>query len=146
VDWDPLISYWRSKCVPYRPGVSETELHQFALRYQVVLPDEFRSLYLTTDGTFVSGAPGCDDRGFAFWSLDEVRPDADYEWAFVFADFREESWWYAIALGHCSEAVLGAIYIFGDIGRKPRLVAESLSGFVDLYLRDDCRLYIPRAL
>lgn len=137
---DSLIKHWRRKNVPHLPGIDNEQLRRFERDFALVVPDEMRKLYETTDGTFVRGERGTDHKGFAFWHLSDVQPDSRYEWAFIFADFMEESWSYAIALLPGSNRTVGAVYLLGDISGEPLLVADSLGQFIEHYLRDDDRL------
>lgn len=141
--FEELLRYWRNNAVPYLPGVRESEIALFEQRYSVRTADDFRQFYLRTDGTFVPGATGCDAQGFAFWRLRDVRRDSE-SGVFIFADFMDESWWYAVDLSPAEHEQPGAVSLFGGPPFRPVTIASSVSDFVSLYLSNDKRLYFSR--
>ena len=126
------------KCTP----ASDLDLADFERRLNVSLPSGLAELYRRSDGT-PYGNP--DEAGHRFWSICELRPDEDYSWAVVFADHREESWWYGIDLTGRGCMGIGAVYLLGEIGRPALYIASSFEDFVRLYLKDDQRLYLSGA-
>jgi hypothetical protein len=104
-----------------------------------------RSSCLLSDGTWVDGSDGCDENGFSFWPLSRVRRYPSLPWAFIFADYREESWWYAIDFVGDGPRRAGAVYFVGDVDDKPLAIAEDFAEFVTLYVRDDARPYLSEA-
>jgi hypothetical protein len=118
----------------------------------VLLPSDFGEYLLNVNGMIPKGGEDCDEKGFAFWPLEDIKrvpvecstkslgiPDihgiSDY---FVFADYMQWSWAYAIRL---SEGNPGNILQFGI--RKPRVIAENFSDFVRLYVSDSDQIYDP---
>jgi hypothetical protein len=96
-----------------------------------------------------------DPNGFSFWPLADLKsleqeyrkqasltPFPGIEQYYVFADYLQWSWAYAIAL---AGPELGRIKIAGF--ESPVDVADKFEDFVQLYLADSPRLYgpIPRS-
>jgi SMI1 / KNR4 family (SUKH-1) len=138
-----VLSYWDSTGTPYLRGVKPNDLESFERRYGVAAPAPFRELYLTTNGTSVDGSRGVDPEGYSFFELAQVAPDPEYPWAFVFADFMDYSYAYAIDLKgqDLFPFPIGSIYIVGGFGKVPILVAKDLNEFLELYVSEDERMY-----
>jgi hypothetical protein len=58
--------------------------------------------------------------------LSSVRRYPSLPWAFIFADYREESWWYAIDFVGNGPRRAGAVYLVGDVDDKPLAIAVDL--------------------
>ena len=131
--------------LPFKsPLASETELNEFEAQHDIALPADLRSFFAEVNG---SG----DEFEFRFLPLKEVvtveklsemqtttltSPEAGR--FFVFVDYMQWCWGYAIRLG---ETVGENIVV--PIGKLARpVIASSFSDFVELYLRDDQRLYL----
>jgi hypothetical protein len=138
-----VIRRWAEHDVRYLPGVTEDELLAFESRYDLKLPDDVRCFYETTNGTHVPLSAFQDHESYDFYPLSEVVPDEDYDWAMVFADYRELSWWYGIDLTGRGGHGIGTVYFLGSTRRVPLVVAHSFTEFLDLYVRDDPRIW-PR--
>jgi hypothetical protein len=98
------------------------------------------------------GGHDCDPKGFAFWPLSRVRdvikecaehslalPEVlDPDKYFVFADYLQWSWAYAIHLNDSTLQTNQIIHV-GTLG--PKMVARSFAEFVGDYLGDAKELY-----
>src|SRR6266581_8352384 len=148
-----LISHWRSQNLRIALGNPEGKVREFESRNGVILPPDFREYFLSVDGMAQVGGHDCDPTGFAFWPLARVisvvrecaehslplREFPDPDKHFVFADYLQWSWAYAIRLSeHVSDANQG-IHV---ASLRPKVVANSFTEFVDLYLRDARALYV----
>lgn len=140
-----LAHHWQSLGVSPNPAASEPQLDEFARRYCVYLPDDFRAFY-----TFCDGIEGMDDGLNAFWPLVEIdtvpaklsdfggvpnyttisRNLPNAKNYFVFADHSIWLCVYAIMLTDDPNAPTPVIWI-GD-GRSFDTIAES---FTDFWLR-----------
>jgi SMI1 / KNR4 family (SUKH-1) len=148
-----LISYWRSQNLRIAPGNPEGKVREFESRYGVVLPPDFREYFIGVDGMTQVGGHDCDPTGFAFWPLARLKsvveecaehslalPEvSDPDRYFVFADYLQWSWAYAIHLSDRPSGPNPVIHV-GTI--RPKVVAGSFTEFVDLYLRDARELYV----
>ncbi len=148
-----LISYWQSQNLRIAPGNPEGSVRVFESRYSVILPPDFREYFLSVDGMAQVGGHDCDPTGFAFWPLARLKsvpeectehalalpevPDPDKY--FVFADYLQWSWAYAIRLGDRPSEPNPVIHV-GTV--RPKTVAGSFTEFTDLYLRDARELYV----
>lgn len=150
-----LISHWKSQNLRIAPGNPVESVCEFESRNSVTLPADFRDYFLNVDGMVQSGGDDCDQGGFSFWPLARLRsvPEecAQHRLAapgiespdeyFVFADYLQWSWAYAIRLTSGPLEANPVIHV-GTL--RPRVVADSFSQFVDLYLRDAEELYPAR--
>ncbi len=145
-----LKQHWgRQAKLRLNPPVPASVIDSFEEQYQRTLPAAFWAAYDLADG-FAAGHDQ-DDQGFTFWSLDRVAPVATYEkgrfafegsddW-FLFADYLIWCWAYAIHLPRVGSG--GAVVMIGTKDDRPGPVASSFEEFVELYVRDDERLYPP---
>src|SRR5262249_52047128 len=124
-------------------------------RYRVGLPTDFRAYLLHVDGMSTFWPDSRDKEGYSFWSLarvksvpeEAIKHSSGHEWSrfprseslFVFADYLDWSWTYAIRL-LAAPSESGRIFIIGK-QETPIQVAESFSDFVELYLVDSPTLY-----
>jgi hypothetical protein len=138
-----LLEYWDRTGVRHLPGNAIEQVRAFEAEHGLVLPDVFRAFYIATNGTDVPGRSGTDAHGWFFRKLTDVRPDKYHAWAYVFADFREDSFWVGIDLR--GEAgfpfAAGGIYALGLIDAAANLCASSLDDFLRLYVKNDPRIY-----
>ena len=120
---------------------SESDLEAFEQNNGVRLPADLRKYFLELNGTDGDG----DAQIFRFWPLGEIRRvdrkdfallDADSY--FLFADYLMESWYYAIYLGN--DPFFQNRVILTGFPRNP-VVAQTFSEFLELYLRDEPKLY-----
>ena len=137
--WDPVRTRWAAHAVHTAPPATEAELVAFETRYGVRLPSDLRSYFAELGGMDPRAVPAYDRQGFAIWPLTEVRPAESGSRMFVFADYLNWSWAYAIELDVTADrphpiALLGA-------ARPQQPVADSFTAFVDLYLSDALLLY-----
>lgn len=147
---EDLTSYWKSEGISIGTGNSPVSLDEFENRNSVKLPEDFRNYLKATDG--MVPMRNCDSKGFRFWPLSEIGavpavcadngvllPDVEHlDKHFVFADYREWSWAYAIDLSGPQGAEHSIIHV-GTL--KPKTAARSFTQFIDLYLRDARELY-----
>jgi hypothetical protein len=147
---EKLLAHWRSMDLKIPFGNSPAAISDFETRHRVVLPDDFREYFRAVDGMSRVGGPDCDKDGFSFWQLEKVRPVSERvqkhkslllsveepDHYFLFADYLQWSWAYAIRLG--SNATHDVILV-GT--RKPQKAAATFSEFLELYFRDSQDLY-----
>ena len=100
----------------------------------------------------IAGLPDREDKeGFRFWlpkELDltrDVLRRAGYESAaltpsLIFADYLQESWWYALWLGGPFAGQVSLV--LGD-ARDPQPAVGTLADFLVAYLNDDALIYPP---
>ena len=88
---------------------------------------------------------GQDAEGFSFWPLERITRVCDYRNGlygtradmYLFADYLDWSWAYALTL----EDSAPAVFIIGTADGEPQIVAASLDEFIDFYLVDDPSIY-----
>jgi hypothetical protein len=147
-----LVRYWRSLNLLIAPENTEEEVGEFEHRNGVIFPHDFREYLLCVNGMVQSGGQDCDPNGFAFWPLSRIRsvrkeyaeisnpmPEVqDPDGYFVFVDYFQWSWAYAIRVG-AEPPDGGQVITVGLL--HPNVVAGSFTEFVDLYVRDAKGLY-----
>jgi SMI1/KNR4 family protein SUKH-1 len=151
-----LIGHWTSQNLKIAPGNPEEKVRKFESRNGVILIPDFREYFLSVDGMPQVGGHDCDPIGFAFWPLARVKTVAeeyskhstvltevpDPSRYFLFADYLQWSWAYAIHLSDHPSGPNPVIHV-GTV--RPKVVAGSFTEFVDLYLRDARELYVNTA-
>ena len=143
-----LIAKWVGQGLSIRPGCSPKSLDKFETRSGFVLPADLRELLELTNGS------DQDDEGFQFWPLElyesftQSRHAAgcptveDAQRYYVFCDYLDWSWAYAIRLAKPGEQGVSNRVV--PIGMNQMFtVADSFSEFADLVLVDSPRLYPP---
>jgi hypothetical protein len=142
-----LLDYWMNAGdISLRPGATRSSIGSFERSNHVLLPRDLREYFECADG-FDQETNYHDERGFNFWPLNKLTPVSRFERGhfhfegdsgyFLFCDYLDFSWGYAISLnGGRNEVVL-----VGTNDGKPRHVADSFSEFVDAYFSDDDHLY-----
>jgi hypothetical protein len=150
---DKLSRYWAGQKLPVQPGATRGAVKQFETTYGVSFPAEIRDYFLKHDGMSPYSPYDKDKNGFSFWELSRVRPAAEelaeagppheagpeLDHYFVFADYLDWSWAYAIRL--TSDPLEGGRVVMLGMGGVPPEIASSFGEFVDLVIRDSPRLY-----
>jgi hypothetical protein len=149
-----LIQHWTDVGLTIAAGITDEELTSFEAHYHVDMGSalDFKEYLRAVNGMTQSGGQDCDAKGFSFWPLNRIKqvPEEclqhkmgvpsirDIEKYFVFADYMQWSWAYAICLAPSQSGILQ----FGT--RSPRLISNSFSDFVKAYMRDSEQLYLPK--
>jgi len=145
-----LLDYWQVQDeVALRPPASETTLCDFEYKYGVRLPSDLRKYFTQADG-FDQMSGYQDNNGFNFWPLGKIEPVAEHsdgqfafngsEAFFLFADYLDFCWAYAIRMGS-NGGPAGSVVIVGTETGEPLKIADSFSEFVALYINDESQLY-----
>ena len=150
---EKLLSHWKRQGLVLAKGNDETTLIDFETKNSLRLPPDMRQ-YLS-DANGMPSIPGSDvdSNGFRFWPLEHIRPVPtvcaegevpipdvkDSLRYFVFADYFDWSWAYAIDLSRADSGSQPIIHV-GTL--KPKTVAHSFTEFVDLYIQDAKELYV----
>jgi hypothetical protein len=149
---EKLVSHWTKGGLKISQGCPVDRVRKFEIENKVVLPADLRTYFLRVNGMLPDADEDCDLNGFCFWRLDKVtsvaeeiarhsspmrKSDEDHL-HFVFADYLQWSWAYAIRL---TDSPTGPNSVIHVGTQKPKLVADSFAQFVDLYLRDAWDLY-----
>lgn len=141
---EKLTEYWASKNIPSNAGATPDSIRSFEVAHRAAFPEDFREYLLRLNGLATFGA-GTDPQGFGFLPLRRIRPVAEEEYPagyegrgyFVFAEYLDWSWAYAIRLAD-EDATGEVIHI---LTLQPKRVAPSFTAFIDLYLVDSPELY-----
>src|SRR5262249_17655196 len=121
---DQLFAHWRQQGLTPRPPCTPSEIEAFEEHEAVALPEDFRIYWGLADGMREEIGRSQDSEGFSFWPLHRVmRADRELERKsphtpsptdssayYVFADYLDWSWAYAIKL---RSAESGKVVIVG---------------------------------
>lgn len=152
---EKLRTHWLSLGLSLPRGSTEVEIRNFESRYSVRLPPDFMDYFLHVNGMASHWPNAQDPEGYSFWPLERIKtvpeeatnhqygnewssfPDA--EWLFLFADYLDWSWAYAIQLS--ADSLNGNPLFIIAKQATPIEVAGSFTEFVELYLADSPALY-----
>jgi hypothetical protein len=138
---------WLSQGVP-TSQVTPDDLAAIRTAFRAEIPADYES-FLEIAGS----QDGHDKDQYRFWHPREIRPtsdvlrDAGYpsnatELSIVIADYMQESWWFSLWLtGPWAGQVSLALGLCD--GSDPQPPIASFDDFLELYMRDDGRLYPP---
>jgi hypothetical protein len=152
---EKIRAHWQASGMVLPSGNTEAGIKDFESRYNVRLPQDFRDYFLRVNGMETHWPNAQDKEGFTFWPLERANTVLEEaanhlhsdEWSsfsgaeslFIFADYLDWSWAYAIKLS--SDTLSGnPVFIIGK-KKTPIEVAGSFSEFVNLYLIDSPILY-----
>jgi len=148
-----LVEYWRAQGLSLPAGCDREAIGNFERAHRVALPAEMSAYLMFADGMQQTFRDAWDKDGFAFYPLSAIgsvpeigqrynpplaRFSSDEDF-FIFADYLQVSWSYAIRLrGEGNRIVI--------VGKEiPEIVAESFQEFVALYVTGSKRLYAGTA-
>jgi hypothetical protein len=146
-----LLVHWADAGAQPAGGVTDEEIQAFEAKYSIRMPNDLRSYFLKVNGMRPDWHCDQDSNGFTFLPLAKLRclgtlaydgsgAEADSPRLFVFADYLTASWEYAIGLWS-REREDNPVFL---IDSPNKIVANSFSEFVDLYLIDSPKLYLPQ--
>ena len=148
-----LKRHWKSKNLRIAHGASKQDLQTFEARYGVVLPKDFRDYFLSVDGMLQIANHECDPDGFGFYPLVRVKNVVE-EYAELSKRLRQTR--------RTHKRILSSLITSSGPGRtryayqmtfhelnevihvgtiRPKVIANSFSEFVDMYLKDARELY-----
>lgn len=147
-----LVTHWQSSGIFIQPGVAEGRVREFESKYRVIMPPDMKEYFLHVDGMKMTLNDCKDKEGFSFWPLSRVKTAEEemsrlvgehynvqgLEAFFVFADYFDWSWAYAIHLSSDLSAQNQVILIGKE---APIKLADSFTDFVALYIADSPELY-----
>lgn len=148
-----LRDFWKEQGVTASEGVSRADLAAFESLHSVKLPNDLRDYFREINGFSDLSAKENDSRGFRFLPLSSVRTATDElrnlspglpelpnsDSYFVFAEYLQWAWGYAIRLDQDSTQRTEVIHV-GSLASP--VLATTFSGFMKLYLENDSRLYL----
>lgn len=153
---EKLVSHWKNQGLALAKGNDEQALIEFEGKNFLRLPPDMRQYLAASNGMPSLPGSDVDSNGFRFWPLEQIRPlpavcseagvpvpdVKDPDRYFVFADYLDWSWAYAIDLGGGGAGSQRIIHV-GTL--EPKTVADSFTEFVDLYVQDARGLYVLAA-
>lgn len=144
-----LLEHWTSdSSASIQNPATQQEITLFENTNKAVMPNAFKNYLILVNGFNQSGKYH-DDSGFNFWPIEKicsVHPFEDGRFSFsdadsyyIFCDYLDFSWAYAINFS--PEKGEDTVIAIGTKNNFPKVIAKDFSEFVEIYLRDDDRLY-----
>jgi hypothetical protein len=143
-----LVQYWKAQGLRIAPPADAASIGEFEAKHRVHLPPDIRDYFAHVNGMHPSDSQ--DLNGYAFWPIGQLRDvttactavsvqaPAIPEHFYVFADYLQWSWAYAISL-QPDPLDGGTVVVVGAL--RSSVVAHTFSSFIDLYLSDSVELY-----
>ncbi len=153
---DRMKTFWVEQGIQPQEGCSPELIEKVQTERGFTLPPDFCQLFLSVNGMKGLFPNYFDKEGFLFYPLQGLvirseamksdpagyiaDPEGTRDNDVIFADFMNESWWYAFSCEPGpNEYTIGLV-----IGAKEYLpLTRSLQHFIDLYLEDSILLYPP---
>lgn len=143
-----LRQFWLSDGNPVlQPPVIDQEILAFQQANKINIPPDFLA-YLKCQNGFNQYSGHQDARGFNFWPLQDIDSLDNYEAGrniipgyssyFLFCDYMDFSWGYAICMSEGEQTVV----LVGTRDGKPKFVADSFMSFIDAYVNDAPSIYL----
>lgn len=141
-----LGQFWRKQKILSPPNDIQEILH-FEFSKSVRLPDDFRHLFMLTNGMVNLFPNDMDDEGFLFYPLEELTTlEEEFEMervsyaegCIIFAEYLHKSWWYAVRFSTADAGYEIGIVAAAD---KFKVITRSLGEFLHLYMEDSSVLY-----
>ncbi len=144
-----LFEHWTSdSSVSIQKPATQQEIFFFERKNKIVIPNDFKNYLLFVNG-FNQSDNYHDDSGFNFWPIEKICNVhtfedgcfslSDSDSYYIFCDYLDFSWAYAI--NFAPEKGEDTVIAIGTKNGVPTIVAKDFSEFVEIYLRDDDRLY-----
>ncbi len=142
---DLLSERWITQRV-VNPSTMIIEMNLIQPERSFSLPEDFIQFYSKVNGMQDFYPNEMDEEGFLFYPKEAVNAaSAEFEHGslgnnsrlFIFAEYMHKSWWYGVNVNSSEDYVIGIIpheNLF-----KP--ITNSLSEFIELYLKDSFKLY-----
>lgn len=147
VNIEKLISYWKNQSITSEK-LSPDKIEEFEKWRHIQLPQDFKEYYKRANGMKLYYPNDTDAEGFLFYSLENVISAEDefegkgdelsFNPIYIFAEYMHKSWWYGLKLNDMKDTY--EIGIIPYVNRF-KVITNSLSEFIDLYLQDSSMLY-----
>lgn len=141
-----LLEFWGKQKILSPPNTLD-ELLYFEFSRNMQLPDDFKCLFMITNGMVNLFPNYFDNEGFLFYplqaltTLDEefdTNTGSAVEHCLIFAEFMHKSWWYAVKFSKIENT-----YDIGIIASvdKFKIITQNLGEFIHLYMNNSSVLY-----
>jgi hypothetical protein len=141
-----LEQFWQKQKIVSPPNDIQ-EILNFEFSKCIQMPDDFRRLFIMTNGMVNLYPNEMDDEGFLFYPLQELTTiDEEFEIeggeygenCIIFAEYMHKSWWYGVRFSKFEDD-----YEIGIIpsASKFKIITKSLAEFIQLYINGASILY-----
>ena len=141
-----LLEFWGKQKILSPPNKLDDILY-FEFSKILQLPDDFRRLYMMSNGMVNLFPNYFDNEGFLFYPLQElttlqeefdIETDNTGEHCLIFAEFMHKSWWYGVRFSKIVDNY--EIGIIASVNRF-KVITRNLTEFIRLYMNDSPVLY-----
>lgn len=141
-----LLEFWGKQKILSPPNTLD-EILYFEFSRNMQLPEDFRRLFMITNGMVNLFPNYFDNEGFLFYPLQELTTLEDefdinggsaVEHCVIFAEFMHKSWWYAVRFSKILDNYEVGIIPSVD---KFKVITKNLGEFIHLYMNDSPVLY-----
>ena|ERR1700759_1975046 len=143
---EKLLKFWKDQQI-VSVGNSLDDILNFEFSRSMQLPDDFRRLFMMTNGMINLFPNDFDEEGYLFYPLQELaRLEDEFELSrqsytehcLIFAEYMHKSWWYGVKFSKFeSEYEIGII----SSADKFKAITRNLGEFIYLYMNDSPVLY-----
>ena len=141
-----LLKFWDKQEILSPPNTLDDILY-FEFSRNMQLPEDFRHLFMMTNGMVNLFPNYFDNEGFLFYPLEElttleeeveINRDSVVEPCLIFAEYMHKSWWYGVKFSkHENSYEIGIISSID----KFKVITQNLGEFIHLYMNDSPVLY-----
>lgn len=144
-----LLEHWKNdSSASIQNPATQQEIALFERKNKAVISNDFKNYLILANG-FDQSDNYHDEHGFNFWPIEQICnvhtfedgrfSFSDSDSYYIFCDYLDFSWAYAI--NFAPEKGGDTVIAIGTKNNIPTVVAKNFSEFVEIYLRDDDRLY-----
>ena len=144
-----LVNFWKQQKIGSN-GKGLEDIAQVEKKLNIKLPKDFIAYFNIVNGMGSNHLNDTDERGFSFHQLEDlILFDGNFKsddvlltnkQFILFADYLQNCWNYLIAVDRDASSDKYSILMYID-SEHYKLVAHSLSEFIDLYIADSSVLY-----
>lgn len=143
-----LSEFWKNQNIVSDPNTLDDLLY-FEFSRCMQLPEDFRRLFMMTNGMVNLFPNYFDKEGFLFYPLRELiliedefnvpeNKVDDVECCLIFAEFMHKSWWYGVKFSKLEDSY--EIGIIPSVDRFKK-ISRNLGEFIHLYMNNSSVLY-----
>lgn len=143
---EKLLKFWKDQEI-VSVANSLDDILNFEFSRSVQLPEDFRRLFMMTNGMVNLYPNDFDEEGYLFYPLQELTTLEDefelnrgsyIEHCLIFAEYMHKSWWYGVKFSKFEDKYEIGIISSAD---KFNAITRNLGEFIHLYMNDSPVLY-----
>jgi hypothetical protein len=144
---EKLLEYWKKQKISSKPNSVE-KIEETEKRLEIELPDDFKILFLRTNGLKDQYPNYTDKEGFLFYPLEFLirckdefnETNSITSECILFMNYLHKSWWFGVLIDSKKVSKTYSIVIIPN-SKEYKVITNSLSEFIKLYIEDREELY-----